>query len=288
MQINTEPLASIMDPKINDFTRLANEALHQGKPLEWCQPYLVRAADGEMRVVTTPDAPWDKPHFLEQGLTVIDAQSFIAYLEKHGETDETEIRVYENASQVRAVIDAGSKDTPGHAAHSITLNPRIDDDWQAWTRIDGELMTQQDFADFIEDQALNITSPDAATMLEIATSMQVNTSVEFEQGHRQADGQVRFAYREDSNTRAGANGDIEIPATINIALAPFKGGTVYNVEARLRWRIREKQLRIGVKLVHPNLVREAAFQAIVDDVVAWNTDVDTENGALPRHLLTYH
>lgn len=283
---------SFTNSDIETITKLSNDALHQGMPLEWGRPYLVRAADGEMRVVTTPDAPWDKPHFLEQGLTVIDAPSFITYLEKHGETDETEIRVYENASQVRAVLDAGSKSHPGHAAHSITLNPRVDDDWHAWARIDGELMHQEDFADFIEDQALNITTPDAATMLEIATSMHVNTSVEFEQGLRQADGQARFAYREDANTRAGANGDIEIPATIHIALAPFKNGAKYNVEARLRWRIREKQLRIGVKLVRPSLVREAAFQAIVADVVAWNTSTGPAEGKLteasPRHLLTYH
>lgn len=280
---------STTNETIESIRTLANEAIHQGEPLDWGQPYMVRAADGEMRVVTTPPAPWDKPHYKKQNLRVIDAQSFTDYLEKHGDGPETEIRVNEDQARISAILDAGSKLTPGHQEHILELRPHIDDDWKAWARIDGDLMSQEDFADFIEDQALNITSPDAATMLEIATSMHVNTSVEFEQGHRQSDGQVRFAYRENSTTNAGANGDIEIPATIQLALSPFKGGATYQVEARLRWRIRSKQLAIGVKLVRPGLLKDAAFDSIVKTVEEWN--IVEAHGEIPegrRHLITRH
>lgn len=276
-------------PAIGDIVRLANDSLHQGKPLDWGAPYMARNEHGDMYVLTTPPAPWDKPHYKDDVIRVIDATSFIAYLEKHGDGEETEIRVHTSDGSIDALIDAGSKLDPGHNEHLLTLNPTMDDDWRAWTKIDGQLLGQEDFADFIEDQALNITTPDAATMLEIATSMHVNTSVEFEQGHRQSDGQVRFAYREDSTTKAGANGDIEIPATISIALTPFKGGPKYAVEARLRWRIRNKQLAIGVKLVRPELVRDTAFANIVDAIERWNTqDMETGDSDQPRHLMTRH
>lgn len=281
IQLRTEAL--------DDLTHLANVSIHQGKPLDWDAAYMVRDHDGEMRVVTTPRKPGSRPGHKAETLRVTITKSFTDYLEKHGDGDETEIRLYENEAFIHAKIDAGSKLNPGHNEHLLVLNPLIDDDWKAWTFNDGVLMDQEDFADFIEDQALNITSPDAATMLEIATSMQVNTSVEFEQGHRQQDGQVRFAFREASTTKAGANGDIEIPQTIRIGVAPFKGGARYEVEARLRWRIRNKQLAIGVKLVRPELVRDAAFAAIVEQVEAWNThDRDGTELDQPRHLITRH
>lgn len=255
--------------------KIADLGFDHHTPLEWETPYLVRDSNGEVRVQVTPEKPGTPPKYINQHFTVRDPQSFIGYLTKHvqGDGEDTEIRVQPDS--VIATLDAGTRTNPGRNVHTITLRPVRDPDWNEWLRIDGELLSQEAFAEFIDDHTETILFPDGATMLEIAQSMRVNTSVEFEQGHRQMDGQVRFAWRETTDSKAGANGEIEIPATIQLALTPFKGGATYTVDARLRWRIRNKQLAIGVKLARPDLVREAAFETIITQITDWN---DSEAG----------
>lgn len=274
---------SLSQEAIKELEDLAYRA-GTSEPLDYDTPYLVRDADGTTRVIITPQNPDAKPAYKTATHMVTDVTSFTAYLEKHGVYGETEIQVHEANTEITAIIDAGNAGEPGRCEHHITLNPPVDPDWTAWVRIDGMLNDQEGFAEFIENHTQNIRTPDAATMLEIAESMHVNTSVEFEQGVRTQDGQVRIGYRETSQSKAGANGDLEIPATIELQLAPFKNGPTYKVEARLRWRIRNKQLSIGVKLNRPDLVMDAAFAAIVERVEAWNTPEEDH----PTYLITRH
>lgn len=267
--------------EIAHLTRLGSEPL----PVEYDTPYLVHDHDGTAHIIVSPKNPNALPAYRDTSLEVTDVQSFTTYLDKHAVPGETELRVNEKQTVIYGIIDAGDQNQPGRAAHKIALLPPVDPDWTAWAHLDGQLIDQEAFAEFIENHTHNIRTPDAATMLEIAESMHVNTSVEFEQGVRTQDGQVRIGYRETSQSRAGANGDLEIPAVIELQLAPFKNGPTYKVEARLRWRIRNKQLSIGVKLNRPDLVMDAAFAAIVTKVEEWNIN---EADAAPVHLITRH
>lgn len=279
---------SLSAEAIDTLAHLTRKA-SMAEQVNYSTPYLVHDADGEARIVVSPKNPDAKPAFKTASYKVTDVASFTTYLDKHAVPGETEVQVHEDDIGITAIIDAGDAGAPGRSVHHVTLDPPIDPDWMDWMRLDGTLTDQESFAEFIENHTQNIRTPDAATMLEIAESMHVNTSVEFEQGVRTQDGQVRIGYRETSQSKAGANGDLEIPATIELQLAPFKNGPAYKVEARLRWRIRNKQLSIGVKLNRPDLVRDAAFAAIVEQVEAWNT-YDRDGSALeqPRHLITRH
>lgn len=121
------------------------------------------------------------------------------------------------------------------------------------------MLAQTAFAEHVEESLLDITAPPAADMLEIAQSFQATTKVAFESGHRLNSGQQQLTYVEETGAKAGRKGELTIPQTFELALAPFEGSATYKVSARLRYRIGDGQLRIGYFLDRPEEVLRSAF-----------------------------
>lgn len=204
---------------------------------------------------------------------VQDAASFVGYLEKHG---LPESEVYADLARIglvgvinahqEAVYDEGEPNKAGHGDHRVALELVPTDAWKAWTGSDKTPMRQQEFAEFIEDRANDVIDPDAATMLEIAQSLIATTGVDFKSAHRLTDGQVKFQYEETTNARAGHTGDIEIPATFAISIAPFEGCPPVELVARFRYRTGANGLTLFYALRNPQDVAREAFEAYVDTV----------------------
>lgn len=199
----------------------------------------------------------------KQGTTVVrDAESFRKYYEKHADAGT---EVYANAERlsVTAVLDAHTGDAARWEGHRLTLSLAKTDAWRQWLELDGKLMGQEQFAEFLEDHLPELVDPDAATMLEIAQSFQAATKVEYQSGTRLATGQRQFQFVETMNAKAGQKGQLTIPEVFAIALVPFEGSAAYKLTARLRYRIVDTQLRIGYKLERPADTLTAAFGDVV-------------------------
>ncbi|WP_253643503.1 DUF2303 family protein [Yersinia pseudotuberculosis] len=78
---------------------------------------------------------------------------------------------------------------------------------------------------------------------------------------RLATGEFQFNYSDENE-----KGTIEVPELITLGLAPFHNGESYEVQARLRYRLREGKLTFTFKLVNPERVVEDAFNSIVEKV----------------------
>lgn len=227
--------------------------------------YLVAGADGRMEQIDTYD--YDvRPRAKSLSVTVADFPSFATYLNKHGIEGETEISAHETEGLFSAVIDAGTDDEPGWRHHQLKLDLTASDEWKVWTAQSGRLLTQEAFAEFIEDNARNVVSPSSAELLEVAQSLQVKRGVDFESGTRLSDGNVQFGYRETTTATAGTAGSLTIPATLDLALSPFRGGQPYKVPATFRYRLQEKRLALGFKLQNADQIRRDAFAAIAAEV----------------------
>ena len=77
---------------------------------------------------------------------------------------------------------------------------------------------------------------------------------------------MKIRYEENIEGRAGKSGDMEIPTRITLALAPFEGGEPYKVTARLRYRLNNGTLTLGVVLDQLDDVLRGAFGDIVEKV----------------------
>ncbi|MFJ4009416.1 DUF2303 family protein [Streptomyces sp. NPDC090026] len=190
--------------------------------------------------------------------TVRDVDSFLAYFDKHC-TGSSEVYADAERRTITAVLDAHGTEDPGWSEHRLRLELRETTAWRAWLGIDGRLMPQAEFAEFIEDNLVDLVEPSAATMLELAESFEATTTAEFQSSQRLDSGQRKFSYVEDVQAKAGHRGDIVIPATLTLALRPFEGAEPYKVIARFKYRLEKGDLRLGIKVERPGDILAAAF-----------------------------
>lgn len=227
--------------------------------------YAVPDTDGSVSLTDT-DAYGLHPRHAVASRVVGDAESFVRYVTKHEIEGHTEVFADVPSSNVVAVIDSHDQGEPGWQKHAVRLELRHTKSWEAWTKVDGKLLEQTEFAEFIEQQALDVRTPETAVLIEIAQSFQAKTSVDFEGGERLDSGQVRLEYKETVSAKAGQKGHIDIPKELELLLRPYIGGPVYVVVARFRYRLRGSQLGLGIVLQRPQEILDAAFADIVTEI----------------------
>jgi uncharacterized protein YfdQ (DUF2303 family) len=247
-----------------DIASIARQGI---RPAEVAPGIVVTVAgpDGTTRVVDT-DAYDESPRHIAAARVVGDAESFVRYVTKHVIDGHTEVYADTPSSAVVAVLDSHDAGQGGWQKHTARLELRHTKSWEAWTKVDGKLLEQSDFAEFIEQQALDVRTPETAVLIELAQSFQAKTSVDFEGGERLDSGQVRLNYKETVTARAGQKGHIEIPTELELLLRPYIGGPVYVVVARFRYRLRGSQLGLGIVLQRPQEILDAAFADIVTEI----------------------
>jgi uncharacterized protein YfdQ (DUF2303 family) len=229
--------------------------------------YYVAIAGGQVQHIdlTGPEFQ-DLPKRKTGTTTVRDVASFAAYWAKH-HSDASEVYAGRDGLKVTAVLDAHSADTPNWGGHRLVLQLQHTTAYTAWREASGREMDQETFANFLEDNRVDIHQPPAAEMLEVAQSIQATSNVEFQSGHRLADGQRRIGYVETNTARAGTKGELGIPAEIVLGLFVFKGATQADAfTARFRHRIAGGQLKLMFKLDRPDDVVDAAFAGVVAEV----------------------
>lgn len=252
----------------NTEAAVVADLARQAASTETLDPGSVLAApaeDGRVYVVDT-DAYADSPRHIEAKRVVGDAESFVQYVTKHVIDGHTEVYADVPSSSVVAVLDSHDAGQGGWQKHTARLELRKTKSWEAWEKVDGQLLPQTEFAEFIEQQALDVRSPETAVLIEIAQSFQAKTSVDFEGGERLDSGQVRLEYKETVTAKAGQKGHIDIPTELELLLRPYIGGPVYVVVARFRYRLRGSQLGLGVVLTRPTEILDAAFADIVTEI----------------------
>ncbi|KFG08127.1 hypothetical protein IQ61_15435 [Streptomyces scabiei] len=242
------------------------------KQVELGNVYVVATANGEVQTIDlTGDRYKDFPARKYGAVVVRDAVSFLAYWAKHSDTSS---EVYADAEKltVTAVLDAHHPETARWGGHRLSLQLRATDAWKQWLALDGKLMDQERFAEFIEDHLPELLEPNSATMLEIAQSISGVAKAEFQSGTRLSSGERRLAYVETVTAKAGQKGELVIPETFVIGLVPFEGSEGYKLTARLRYRINGGPLQLGYKLERPADVLRTAFEDVVKAIGA---EIDT-------------
>lgn len=165
------------------------------------------------------------------------------------DTEQTKGSYEEIDGRHQPVVVSGA---PGWRDHRAVLQFTPTPGWQRWVNAHkASNLTQVEFAELVEDGLTEIAEPAGADLLEMAQTMQASTSASFRSAHRLTDGRVQFAYVEDINATAGADGTLTIPSSITLVVAPFEGAAARPVKARLRYRMN------GGKL---------SFRIIIDDI----------------------
>jgi uncharacterized protein YfdQ (DUF2303 family) len=207
----------------------------------------------------------DRPARKVGATTVRTADSFVDFVARHGETGTT-LYADDSANAIRAVLNPATQRQPGWADHTVTLALAHTNEWKRWAAANGQWVSQETFAEFVEDSLADFRTPAAATMLEISRSFEATSKVDFESGTRLDNGQRRLAYKETVGAKAGQKGEIEVPESMTVGLRVFKGGPGFNVDVRFRYRINGGNLLLSVKIDRLADLVDEAFAGTVDAV----------------------
>lgn len=138
-------------------------------------------------------------------------------------------------------------------------------EFQRWLENNGsqKIKSQTDFAEFIEDNLADITEPAAQQLLDVATTIQATSGIEFSSAKRLQDGQTQLTYNENIDARAGANGAVSIPKEFALGVRIFKNGDGYKLRARLKYRLSSGGVKFWYELDRPERAVEDAFAGYI-------------------------
>lgn len=143
--------------------------------------------------------------------------------------------------------------------------------WTGWVGMASKgWMDQASFAEFLEENYLDVVSPDGAELLEIVTNLKLASASVVESRLNPSTGAIRLRYEENFVPQGGGDaGTVEIPSTIGLQLAVFDGGKTFAVDALLRYRVANGGVSFSVKYRN-DLQRQfdAAFEGMCQEIEA--------------------
>lgn len=236
--------------------------------------YLAPDAKGNYQVIDLDrfnDVPRD---YRALNKTFDDVDSFLAFLHSHNQDQAAEIWARQagdrRSMSVTALLDPAPS---GPSLRNLRLAFTETERWQDWKRVDNRWYDQEEFAEFLEDHADDLASPSAAEMLEIAQSIRATVGTVVEKGIRLDNGETQLVYKEDIEGKAGRAGQLEIPQQIKITVQPFTSSSAYLLDAKFRYRLVNRELKLSVKLMNADLMIERVFSGILDAVREGARDV---------------
>lgn len=197
-------------------------------------------------------------------ITVFDAASFNNVMEQNPDSGFHTVYIDRdvNAPSVVGVMNDHGNCGLGWRDFRVQIELRQTPQWRKWRAMDGKMVPQTEFAEFIEDNLADIDTPTGAEMLEIVTYLQATRTVSFKSGVRLSNGAVEFVNKEDIEAKVGA-GKIEVPERFVLALTPYQGLPLYSVPARFRYRLTDGKLTMGLKLERT----ENLMNQVLDEVI---------------------
>lgn len=224
----------------------------------------------------------DLSHFLirpprKKGLVIYrDLNSFCVAFKDQKIDEESKIYGNKVSAKFKAIFNDNGL-LPGWGDHIATYECPWSVEWIRWKANDKLSMTQEKFAQFIEDNSPDCVSPDSATMIEISRTLEAKKKVNFASGIRLSNGQNELTYEEEITGTSG-KGRLQVPETFSIGISVFEGGPRWNVTARLRYRIADKGvLTMSYDLDRPHKVVEEAVNEVWAAIEA-ETGVTILNG----------
>lgn len=219
-------------------------------------------------------APAHSPDF-------IDAESFVKYVKDYANAAESRLFANLTGLNLYCVIDYAKKcNVPseaidGECRHRANFVLEETEDFKAFREIDGETLEQPEFIAFLMERSHCFSSPDQATILEIATKLEVKSNVNFSGKERSNDGGINLTYREDVDARVGTAGKIKVPDFVELELQAFEGGEKMKLRARFYFKLSGGAVLFQVKILNLRETILKNFREVCDKIA--------EDTGLPIH-----
>lgn len=250
------------------------------------------------------DAYLPKPERRTGTTTLTDPDSFVAFVNR-AKNPHSVIYMDEKAPSLLAVFDHDERGEDGTATarwgqHRALYQVEISDEWRAWMKADNNSLSQRDFAELVEERALDLLDPAEAAgdptvalaaklglklsapgeVIEASRGLKLRAEINVGEAVTLSSGETELHFTE---AHRGVDGQpLLVPTAFLIGVPVLKGAPRDVLLARLRYRRVAGQPRVMwlVNLHRPDEVMRAAVGEVILDVAA-RTGVEVLKGAPP-------
>lgn len=205
-----------------------------------------------------------RPDVIRQKATLQTADSLVDYLTKYKGADTT-LFADIAANALVGAIDYHGATQAGLNVHQATMKLPFSLEWQLWSGIDGKDLSQLEFARFLEENAIDVVDPDAATLLETVRDLQAveieNTSARARTETDHID--ISFEHSVNAVTQSGK---LSIPKSFKLMIPVYFGEPPTLITGALRWNKIQGQIKFGIKLLRAEQARIDEFKRVVGDI----------------------
>lgn len=242
-----------------DLAREAERLKSDIKKTEDGREFLV----GQLGTITWLTARREEPLYISAERNFHDGDSFARYVNSF-KTGNTILIASLGNKRVKAFIDYHGKDEPAHVHHGATWQLTHSTEYNVWQALNGKMMSQAEFMAFLEENAAEIVSPEAATILELVSDFEQITTVTFKSSKRLHNGMRELVYVEKEG--GGGIGRASLPEKITLRMPLFRGEEAVTFTAHIRYRITDGELRLAYEFHRITPVIEEAFNRAVSRV----------------------
>jgi uncharacterized protein YfdQ (DUF2303 family) len=200
-----------------------------------------------------------RPNRHEASHQFVSIASLIEYLNRFARP-ETMISANAEKSMIECCIDGDKVDEPSFKDHCAAFAAQQSDKLSAWRGICGKPMSQVQFGLFLEERAVDVVVPEAASVMEMVMTFDATKKVTFKSSLRLHDGSRQFQYVEDNEARGG----VTLPDHFIILAPVYRGMDPQRIKFMVRYRIEEGALRFVVQMHDEEGVMREAFERCVD------------------------
>lgn len=193
-----------------------------------------------------------------------DTKSLATYLNRF-QGAETTLFSAPTRQMISAVLDHhGATDAPSHCDHKAAFHAQFTSQYQAWRSVHGKSMSQISAGLFLEERAIDVVDPDAATIMDLVMTFDAIKKVNFRQSQRLHDGQRQFSYVEENEVR----GAVTLPERILIKVPVFDGQEPDTIRIRIKYRIEDGSLSFTFEIHERDDVERVAFERCEDSLLS--------------------
>lgn len=206
-----------------------------------------------------------KPSYIKQGVLLQTTVSLVDYVNRF-KLLETTVFADISKDRMEAIIDYHGAPGPDHKAHRAFFALQKSQEWLAWTGFAQGVVGQLPFARFLEENAMDVSTPDAGSLLDVIRDLHALRKVRFDKAVRTPSNNEDFQYTVENEAKT--KGGVELPHSFELRIPVYFDEPPIFIKAFLRWEINPEEggLKLGIKLHRPEYVRQAEFQRIAFDI----------------------
>lgn len=177
------------------------------------------------------------PSRVKQSVVVDDRQSLSDYANRF-KSDRSIIIADFDALTISARLDWHDHNLGeafpgvGHNAHAVTLALRSSEEFSRWNAIEGKIHPQDEFARFLEENSVDVGTPEAGVMIEISRDFEATVGQTYKSSLRLDNGDRKLVFESDTKVQNG----VVIPEKFTLQIPIYNGEEPEELTCLFRWR----------------------------------------------------